>query len=43
MGGRNISKNDIKEMYKLLEDSTKGKDVPAVNFINLNTSVSEVE
>lgn len=43
MGGRNISKNDIIEMYKMLEDSTKGKDVPAVNFINLNTSISESE
>lgn len=43
MGGRNISKNDIIEMFQLLEDSAKGKNVPAVKFINLNTSISEKE
>ncbi len=43
MGGRNISKNDIIEMYQLLEDSVNGKDIPAVKFINLNTCISEKE
>jgi len=43
MGGRNISKNDIIEMFQLLEDSVNGKDVPSVNFINLNTCISEKE
>jgi pyruvate ferredoxin oxidoreductase alpha subunit len=39
MGGRNISKNDIIEMYTYLEESVAGKDLPAVKFINLNTSI----
>ncbi len=41
MGGRNIAKNDIKEMFSYLEDSVAGKDVPSVKFINLNTSIEE--
>ncbi len=41
MGGRNIAKNDIKEMFSCLEDSVAGKDVPSVKFINLNTSIEE--
>ncbi len=39
MGGRNISKQDIFDMFSLLEKSKNGVPVEKVNFVNLNCDV----